>query len=227
MEILLGNDWFKITYALLSDKRYKRAHKDLGIQSLGIIVFIWLKLRQEKNYRYEFNDLDLLADEANVSVPIFTTIINSYGLFSIVEINDIKYIESTVLNHWMSGYDKKVIQNKNAGQISAQKRKKEKEKRVKQLSLNNSTQHMLNICNTEREVEEEITTTTIYNNKNFLEVANLYGISEDDYKDEIQSFIDFNNHNEKRLTITNWKKWCLRYQEHELKRLKENKRQSK
>jgi hypothetical protein len=125
-------------------KNVKRIIKDFNVQGYGIAVYLLETLAETEGHQYPINDIDLLADEMKVSVPIINTVINAYGLFEIVEREDGTQFISTQLNKWLEPYYTKVEKLSTAGKISALKKKQKQEEQLKQLSLSNSSQHVLN-----------------------------------------------------------------------------------
>lgn len=129
-------------------KNVKRLIKDFNAQGYGIAVYLLETLAETEGHQYPINDIDLLADEMKVSVPIINTVINAYGLFEIVELEDGSQFISAQLNKWLEPYYTKVEKLSTAGKISALKKKQKQEEQLKQLSLFNSSQHMLNTSST-------------------------------------------------------------------------------
>lgn len=129
-------------------KNVKRLIKDFNVQGYGIAVYLLETLAETEGHQYPINDIDLLADEMKVSVPIINTVINAYGLFEIVEREDGTQFISAQLNKWLEPYYTKVEKLSMAGKISALKKKQKQEEQLKQLSLSNSSQHMLNTSST-------------------------------------------------------------------------------
>lgn len=129
-------------------KNIKRLIKDFNVQGYGIAVYLLETLAETEGHQYPINDIDLLADEMKVSVPVINTVINAYGLFQIVEREDGTQFISSQLNKWLEPYYTKVDKLSMAGKISALKKKQKQEEQLKQLSLFNSSQHMLNTSST-------------------------------------------------------------------------------
>lgn len=129
-------------------KNVKRLIKDFNVQGYGIAVYLLETLAETEGHQYPINDIDLLADEMKVSVPIINTVINAYGLFEIVEREDGTQFISAQLNKWLDPYYTKVEKLSMAGKISALRKKQKQEEQLKQLSLSNSSQHMLNTSST-------------------------------------------------------------------------------
>ena len=129
-------------------KNIKRLIKDFNVQGYGIAVYLLETLAETEGHQYPITDIDIIADEMKVSIPVIHTVISAYGLFEIVEREDGKQFISSQLNKWLEPYYTKVEKLSRAGKISALKKKQEQEKQLKELSELNSSQHMSNICPT-------------------------------------------------------------------------------
>ena len=141
-------------------KSIKRLIKDFNVQGYGIAVYLLETLSETEEHKFPIEDIDLLADEMKVSVPVISTVINSYGLFEIVEDENGTQFISTQLNKWLEPYYKQVEQRSIAGKLSAAKRKKKQQEQIKQLEINlsesDSTQRPLNDRSTIKEINKEI-----------------------------------------------------------------------
>ncbi len=131
-----------------NSKNIKRLIKDFNVQGYGIAVYLLETLAETEGHQYPISDIDLIADEMKVSIPVINTVIGSYGLFEIVEREDGKQFISSQLNKWLQPYYTKVEKLSRAGKISALKKKQKQEKQLKELSELDSSQHMLDICPT-------------------------------------------------------------------------------
>ena len=129
-------------------KNIKRLIKDFNVQGYGIAVYLLETLAETEGHQYPISDIDIIADEMKVSIPVINTVIGSYGLFEIVEREDGKQFISSQLNKWLQPYYTKVEKLSRAGKISALKKKQKQEKQLKELSELDSSQHMLDICPT-------------------------------------------------------------------------------
>lgn len=167
--------WFPHPANLRNDRRMKRAMKDLpGAVGYGAIVLVMEVLRCEPEYKYPVRDLDLLANEFDISLPILQTIIANYGFFEFYKDENEEMFISPLLNELMIPYLEKQKQNKIAGDISAKKRKIKQEQQLYLLSQLCSTQQTFDDCGTGvQENREE--NSIIYNNrgKNKLSIANF------------------------------------------------------
>ena len=131
-----------------NSKNIKRLIKDFNVQGYGVAVYLLETLAETYGHKYPLSDVDLLADEMKVSVPVINTVITSYGLFEILECDNDKLFISLQLNKWLEPYYIKVDKLSRAGKISALKKKKKQEKQLLELSQSNSNQHMFNISST-------------------------------------------------------------------------------
>ena len=104
-------------------KNIKRLIKDLNVQGYGIAVYLLETLAETEGHQYPISDIDLLADEMNVSVPVINIVINAYGLFEVIEFEDGSQFISVQLNKWLEPYYKQVEQRSLAGKVSSEKRR--------------------------------------------------------------------------------------------------------
>lgn len=102
------------------DRKIKRLRKELGVEGYGIFFMALEVLREQMDYRYPIDDIDLLADEFGTSEQKVRTVICNYKLFELDEENNFfspKFIE------FMQPYLKMKEQRSIAGKASAEKRK--------------------------------------------------------------------------------------------------------
>ncbi|MDY0051074.1 MAG: DUF4373 domain-containing protein [Aliarcobacter sp.] len=137
-------------------KNIKRLIKDFNVQGYGIAVYLLETLAETEGHQYPISDIDLIADEMKVSMPVINTVIGSYGLFEIVEREDGKQFISSQLNKWLQPYYNQVEQRKIAGQISAKKKKIKQNQQLLELSQLDSIQRPLNDRTTNKEINKEI-----------------------------------------------------------------------
>jgi len=67
------------------DRKIRRMRKELGLEGYGIYFMILETLREQAEYNYPVEDIDLLADEFGTSEQKVRTVITNYELFSIDE----------------------------------------------------------------------------------------------------------------------------------------------
>ena len=111
-------------------KNIKRLIKDFNVQGYGIAVYLLETLAETEGHQYPINDIDLLADEMKVSVPVINTVINAYGLFEIIEDKNGSQFISSHLDKWLEPYYTKVEKLSRAGKISALKKKQQQEEQL-------------------------------------------------------------------------------------------------
>lgn len=135
-------------------KNIKRLIKDFNVQGYGIAVYLLETLAETEGHQYPLNDIDLLADEMKISVPVINTVINAYGLFEIIQHEDGNQFISSQLNKWLQPYYKQVEQRQIAGKISAEKKKIKQKQQLLKLSLFDSTQQPLDDSTTIKEIKK-------------------------------------------------------------------------
>jgi hypothetical protein len=141
-------------------KNIKRLIKDFNVQGYGIAIYLLETLAETEKHQYPINDIDLLADEMKVSVPVVTTVINTYGLFEIIKGEDGSLFISSQLNNWLQPYYRQVEQRSIAGKLSAAKKRQKQQEQLKQIQMNlsedGSSQRPLNDRSTNKEINKEI-----------------------------------------------------------------------
>jgi len=154
MSELKNKDFFPHPSNLRNDRRMKRAMKDLpGGVGYGAIVLTMERLRCEPDFSYPIEDLDLLADEFDISLPILQTVISKYGFF---QIENEELLISPALNILMQPYQERKKQAQIAGRISAEKRKLKQQKQLEELSLQYSSGRSLNGRDTDKTISDKI-----------------------------------------------------------------------
>ncbi len=129
-----NSHFFPIPADFSQDRRMRRAMNDFkGGVGYGLILLLFENLRREPNYKYPLKDLDLLAKDFYVSLPILQTIIAKYGFFEVIKDENEEFFLSPLLSELMIPYDEMVEKNRIAGKISAKKRKEKQEQQLKQL----------------------------------------------------------------------------------------------
>jgi hypothetical protein len=82
-----------------NDRKIRRVMKSLGVEGYGIYFMLLEVLRDQTEYRYPIEDVDLLAEEFGTSEAKVIAVIKNFGLFDIDEdemffsLNLIKYLE--------------------------------------------------------------------------------------------------------------------------------------
>ena len=66
-----------------NDRKLRRVRKELGVEGYGIYFMILEVLREQKDFRYPMDDIDLLADEFKTSDQKVRVVICNYDLFQV------------------------------------------------------------------------------------------------------------------------------------------------
>ena len=66
-----------------NDRKIRRVRKELGIEGYGIYFMVLEVLREQKDFRYPMEDIDLLADEFRTSEQKVRVIVCNYDLFKV------------------------------------------------------------------------------------------------------------------------------------------------
>ena len=101
------------------DRRIKRMEKELGLEAYAIYFKLFEILREQIDFKYPMDDLDLLADEIGTSEQKVRVVICNYQLFQVDECN---MFFSVSFNEAMEPYLKMREQRKIAGKASAERR---------------------------------------------------------------------------------------------------------
>jgi len=133
------------------DRKIMRVRKELGIEGYGIFFMILEVLRDEDNYRYPVEDIDLLADEFKTSEQKVRTVVCNYNLF---EVDEQEKFFSPKFDEFMQPYLKMKAQRRQAGLKSAEKRKQ------KQLPFNDRSTTVQQSKVNESKVNESKVKTT-------------------------------------------------------------------
>ena len=64
------------------DRKVRRITKELGVEGYGIFFMLLEVLREQTDYKFPLQDIDLLADEFGTSEQKVRTVISNYDLFS-------------------------------------------------------------------------------------------------------------------------------------------------
>jgi hypothetical protein len=114
-----------------NDRKVKRLRKELGAEGYGIYFMILETLRDEPDFSYPMQDIDLLASDFDVSEPKVRTVICNYSLFDVSK--DEKFF-SPKLIEYLEPYFRMRKQRQNA--IKA---RWDKDKEIRELEENVDT----------------------------------------------------------------------------------------
>lgn len=132
-----------------NDRKIKRIRKELGIEGYAIFFMVLEVLRNQTDFSYPIEDLDLLADDFGTSEQKVMAVIFNYQLF---DKTDDEFFLSPKLLEYMQPYLEMKKQRSKAGKASALARAQRK-----QLELNSTlVEHPLNECSAivEQEIDE-------------------------------------------------------------------------
>ena len=101
------------------DRKIRRLRKELGTEGYGIYFMLLETLREQQDLMYPMEDIDLLAEEFDVSEAKIRVAVCNYGLFEVDE--EEKFFSPKMLVY-LEPYFKMKEQRKAAGQKSAAKR---------------------------------------------------------------------------------------------------------
>ena len=101
------------------DRKIRRLRKELGLEGYGIYFMLLETLREQHDFMYPMEDIDLLAEEFGTSEQKVRVVVCNYELF---EIDDDQKFFSPKMLLYLEPYLKMKEQRKNAGIKSAEKR---------------------------------------------------------------------------------------------------------
>lgn len=93
-----------------NDRKVKRLRKQLGVEGYGIYFMLLEILREQTDFRYPFEDLDLLSDDIGTSEEKVRVVILNYNLFEV----DQEYFFSPKLIEYLQPYLQKSQRARNA-----------------------------------------------------------------------------------------------------------------
>jgi hypothetical protein len=96
------------------DRKLKRVIKDLGIEGYGIYFMVLEVLRDQQDFKYPLEDLDLLADEFGTSESKLKVVVSNYDLFQLDMENNFFSMKQKL---YMQPYLEKTQRAKDAAQL--------------------------------------------------------------------------------------------------------------
>lgn len=128
--------YFKHFCNARNDRKIKKARLQLGIEAYAMYFMILEVLREQQDFKYPFEDIDVLADDFDVSIQKVEVIIKNYGLFVIDENeNFFSIAQIKGLEKWIELKEINRIKGIKSGII----RKQKMEQDIQKLSLSSST----------------------------------------------------------------------------------------
>jgi len=103
------------------DRKLKRVQKELGIEGYGIYFMLLETLREQDEFKYPIEDIDLLADEFGTSEQKVRTVVTNYKLFSLDKAENFFSIK---LLEYLKPYLTMKEQRRQAGLKSGEARRK-------------------------------------------------------------------------------------------------------
>lgn len=103
-----------------NDRKIKRLRKELHAEGYGIYFMILEILRDQADFSFPMDDLDLLADDLNTSEQKVRVVICNYGLF---EVNDSNCFWSPKFVQYLQPYLEKSARGKEAARARWEKEK--------------------------------------------------------------------------------------------------------
>ena len=102
--------FIRLNCSLLSDYKMMKLNADMKCMGLGLYLKTILFLRKQEEYKHDFNELDLLAEQWGVTVENLQHLIKDFNLFVITEDG---YFRSLYLDEVM-GYQNKLLEKRAA-----------------------------------------------------------------------------------------------------------------
>lgn len=87
-KVKLSVNYFTHDFNARLDRKCKRLRKVLGCEGYGIYWMIIETLATQENFSYPLSDIDLLADEYDISVEKVEAVVKQFDLFKIDELNN-------------------------------------------------------------------------------------------------------------------------------------------
>jgi len=97
------------------DRKIKRVTKELGVEGYGIYFMLLEVLREQTDFKFPMEDIDLLSDEFGTSEQKVRTVICNYQLF---DVDEDQMFFSTKLVYYLAPY----IEKSERARLAANKR---------------------------------------------------------------------------------------------------------
>lgn len=127
--------YFPHFYNARNDRKIRRVRKQLGLEGYGIFFMILEVLREQIDFKYPLDDIDLLADEFGTSEEKVAVVIKNYELF---EIDDKEKFFSPKLMLYLEPYFEMKRKRSEAGKLGAVKRWGKDSNAISKLKQNDS-----------------------------------------------------------------------------------------
>ncbi|MDD3420563.1 MAG: DUF4373 domain-containing protein [Candidatus Gastranaerophilales bacterium] len=121
------------------DLKILRVRKDLGVEGYGIYFMLLEILREQRDFKFPLQDIDLLVEEIGTTRAKIDAVINAYGLFVVEKNEDGSVFFSAKQIAYLLPYIHKKEQAKIANEKSQLARKVKAERQIMRLSYMDST----------------------------------------------------------------------------------------
>jgi hypothetical protein len=192
------------------DRKIRRMEKELGLEGYAIYFKTLEILRDQINFAYPMDDIDLLADEFGTSEQKIRVVICNYELFEIDECN---MFFSSKFNENMQPYLKMKEQRSLAGRSSAVARSFNGSSTVVERSLNKEKKRKEKKSKENEILIQDTHEKKTISNPDKLQVNSYF--SEQGFFDESERFFDYYTANGWRVgknPMKDWKaaarNWC-------------------
>ena len=150
------------------DRKIKRLRKDLGLEGYGAYFMLLEVLREQDNFKFPVDDIDLLADEFGISEAKLKTVVFNYTLF---DVDDDNLFFSPKFDEYMQPYLNMKQQRIEAAKKSVEARRKRAEEKQKLLT---TVERPLNGRINDRSTDAETTVKQSKVKKSKVNKRNIY-----------------------------------------------------
>lgn len=145
------------------DRKLLRLRKELGVEGYGIYFMLLEVLREQQDFKFPLDDIDLLADEFGVSETKVSVVVANYKLF---DLDEDKMFFSLKLIEFLEPYLNMKEQRRIAGIASGKARRLKAENKQMLNECSTDVQRELNENEQSKEEESKL------NNKYIVDVIN-------------------------------------------------------
>ncbi len=150
--------WFEMNVTELDDTKVMLMMSQLGLEGYGIHVMLRAFLSQQLGYKAPLSIVPALATRYATTQAKIEAVIKGYDLYTIIEDSGNLFF-SPELSFKLEKFDKKCLENKQKGELSATKKELEREEKIRKLQLTlsdlDSIQPQLNNGSTEYKERKE------------------------------------------------------------------------
>lgn len=150
------DQFIRLNCSLMSDYKMMKLNADMKCVGIGLYLDVILFLRKQHEYKHNFSELDLLAEQWGATVENLRHLIKDFDLFEITEDG---YFRCTYLDEAM-GYQNKISEQRAAagskgGKSSKKSTVKSSEKSSGKVVVSTSENEAINVKNTMEKSDEE------------------------------------------------------------------------